>query len=115
MRFRICVCVASLAILCGVAPSFADAPVAPARIQFNRDIRPILSQNCFACHGPDKNKRKADLRFDLADGGAFVAHKGKLPVVAGNPGRSELMERVTSENPGQLMPPGASGKQMTPG
>jgi mono/diheme cytochrome c family protein len=115
MRFRISIYIASLALVCGVAPTFADAPAAPARIQFNRDIRPILSQNCFACHGPDKNKRKADLRFDLADGGAFADHKGKLPVVAGNPGRSELMERVTSKDPDKLMPPGDSGKKLTPG
>jgi hypothetical protein len=85
----------------------------PARIQFNRDVRPILSENCFACHGPDKNKRKADLRLDMDSGGAFVDHKGHFPIVAGNVARSELFRRITTPKSEDLMPPPDSSKKLT--
>ena len=88
------------------------APV-PLKIQFNRDVRPILSENCFACHGPDKNKRKAELRLDMAEGGAFVDHKGHFPLVAGKVDQSELFRRITSKKSDELMPPPDSDKKLS--
>ncbi len=92
----------------------ADEGAIPETIGFNRDVRPILSENCFACHGPDKNKRKGDLRLDNKEGGAFVNHDGAVPLVAGNPQASDLYRRVISSEPDVVMPPAKSGKKLTP-
>lgn len=91
----------------------ADPQPIPLKIQFNRDIRPIVSENCFACHGPDKSKRKADLRLDMENGGAFVAHKGNFPLVAGNVEKSELFRRITAKSADDLMPPPDSDKKLS--
>jgi hypothetical protein len=78
-------------------------------IEFNRDVRPILSDRCFACHGPDKNKRKADLRLDTREG--LLGKAGKPGVVApGKPDDSELWRRVSSESSDERMPPPAFAK-----
>ncbi len=69
-------------------------------ISFNRDIRPILSQNCFHCHGPDSNTRKGDLRLD--EGKKAIADGIIQP---GNPGKSELIARISTEDPDDMMPP----------
>ena len=76
-------------------------------LDFNRDVRPILSENCFHCHGPDTATRQADLRLDLADSARKV-------VDADDPGSSELIRRVLSSDPDELMPPPESLKQITP-
>src|SRR5262249_46456454 len=73
----------------------ADAPP-PTVVEFNRDIRPILSANCFACHGPDKNKREADLRLDTPEG-AFAERDGSHPIVPGKPEASEVYLRLTAK------------------
>ena len=90
----------------------ADAPI-PSVVEFNRDIRPILSDNCFACHGPDKNQRKADLRLDTEEG-AFADRGDSRPIVPGKPDQSELIRRVTAKAKGERMPPAKFGKQLTP-
>jgi hypothetical protein len=82
-------------------------------IAFNRDIRPILSDNCFPCHGFDAGKRKADLRLDNADGAAAV-HKGHQAIKPGDLAQSELWRRVNETDPKALMPPPASGKKLKP-
>ena len=77
-------------------------------VRFNRDIRPILTSACFACHGPDAGSREADLRLDLpmsTDGSAGV-------IVAGKPDASQLMRRVTSQDPERQMPPPDSGHSL---
>ena len=90
----------------------ADAGPLPEVVEFNRDIRPVLSENCFFCHGPDKNKRKADLRLDTADG--LVGKEGKPgTAVPGKPAESELFRRITSNDPEMKMPPHDSGKTLT--
>ena len=77
-------------------------------IRFNRDIRPILSDACFACHGPDEAHREADLRLDVESSAKSLA------IVPGDPEASELVARITSDDPDLLMPPPDSGKQLTP-
>ncbi len=77
------------------------------QISYNFHIRPILSDKCFACHGPDANKREADLRLDT-EVGAFTALKespGKFALVAGNLEKSEVYHRISSTDPGEMMPP----------
>ncbi len=91
----------------------ADKGPLPDVVEFNRDIRPILSDNCFFCHGPDKNKRKADLRLDTQVG--LHGQDGEPgTVVVGKPNDSELFRRLTSSDPEQKMPPAESGKSLTP-
>ena len=89
------------------APERSAAPAVPARVEFNRDVRPILSDNCFLCHGPDKNRRKADLRLDLRD----EALKAEA-FVPGKPDESELVARIFSTDPDELMPPPKSNKKL---
>ncbi len=80
-----------------------------ATVDFNRDIRPILSDNCFACHGPDEQQRKGKLRLDTKEG-AFTKTG---VIVAGNSAESRLIKRVISKDPNAVMPPAASGHKLT--
>jgi hypothetical protein len=73
-------------------------------ISYNRDVRPILSDNCFACHGPDAEHREADLRLDTFEDATTVA------IVPGDPDNSEVWARVISDDPDMLMPPAHSNK-----
>ena len=93
----------------------ANATADDRAIDFNRDIRPILSENCFACHGPDKNKRQAELRLDTKAGLLSPRDKDVLPtVIAGKPGESELFQRVTAADDDELkMPPTGKGKALS--
>jgi hypothetical protein len=88
--------------------SSPDGPAADAPIVYNRDIRPILSDNCFHCHGNDKNKIKGKLRLNDRD--AAVARKAIVP---GKPDESELVGRIFSKDPDELMPPAESHKTLT--
>ena len=90
-------------------PSRAGEPAAPEKIVFNRDVRPILSDNCFLCHGPDAGRRKGKLRLDLRD----EALK-KEAFVPGKPADSELVKRIETAKDDDLMPPRDSHKQLTP-
>lgn len=86
----------------------ADTP-----IDFLRDIRPILSNACFQCHGPDEKQRKADLRLDQKDS-AFADLGGYFAIVPKKPEQSRLIQRITSKDPKEAMPPPKSGKKLTP-
>ena len=81
-------------------------------IQFNRDIRPILSENCYYCHGPDSARRKAGMRFDTEEG-LFGVREDGAPVVKGQPAKSLLWQRIVSVDPSELMPPAKSNKKLT--
>ena len=84
-------------------------------VSYNFHIRPILSDKCFACHGPDANKREANLRLDTEEG-AFAALKespGKFALVAGNIEQSEVYHRITSADPTELMPPPESNLSLS--
>ncbi|MEO6434309.1 MAG: PSD1 and planctomycete cytochrome C domain-containing protein, partial [Tepidisphaeraceae bacterium] len=87
-------------------------PQAARKIDFNRDIRPILSDNCYACHGPDKGHRKAELRLDIKDG-LFGVRDDTFPVVPGKPDDSVLFMRITSDDPDYKMPHHNSNKKLT--
>src|SRR5438128_2693611 len=97
-------------LMASVASRAADLP---SKIEFNRDIRPILSENCYQCHGPDKNARKADLRLDTKDG-LFSTIDGNSPIVPGSLEKSELYRRITTTDRDDLMPKPKSGKTLTP-
>ncbi len=84
-----------------------SATAADDRVDFNRDIRPILSAKCFACHGPDAQARKADLRLDVRDVALTVLSPGK-------PEKSALLERITHADADTVMPPPKTGKKITP-
>ncbi|MBI3840100.1 MAG: DUF1553 domain-containing protein [Planctomycetia bacterium] len=86
----------------------------PEAVQFNRDIRPILSDNCFQCHGPDHAQRKADLRLDLEASAKGELADGQRAIVPGKLGESELVRRITSSDPEEHMPPSKSGKKLSP-
>lgn len=81
-------------------------------INFNRDIRPILSDKCFTCHGPDEQQRVNDLRLDRRDV-AFAEHDGQRAIVPGDLAASMLVQRITSTDPEMQMPPKDSGRQLT--
>jgi hypothetical protein len=93
-------------------PSFGADQPARRQVSFNRDIRPILSRQCFPCHGPDAKVRKAELRLDqrsdaVADRGGYAA------IVPGKAASSEVLIRVLSDNPAERMPPAKLGKRLT--
>jgi hypothetical protein len=88
------------------------AAAAEPEIRFDRDIRPLLSENCFACHGPDGENRAADLRLDTF-AGATADLGGHAAIVPGASGRSVILERITSSDPDLRMPPPDTGKSLT--
>jgi hypothetical protein len=97
-----------LAVPGAAAPSSGAEPVS-----FNRHVRPILSENCFACHGPDANTRKAGRRLDTREG-ALAEEDGIRAIVPGEPQSSELVTRLRSTDPDAMMPPPELHKSVTP-
>lgn len=82
-------------------------------ISFNQDVRPILSENCFGCHGFDASKRKAKLRLDVPEGALGRAESGEVAVVPGKPQESELWKRLVTQDKEDVMPPIKSHKTLT--
>ncbi|QEH38815.1 Planctomycete cytochrome C [Aquisphaera giovannonii] len=95
----------AIALLAAPAARAADSPA----IRYNRDIRPILAENCFACHGPDSASRKGDLRLDRREAAVEAG-----AITPGDPDGSELIARIASDDRTQLMPPASSHKTLTP-
>ncbi|MFO0905599.1 MAG: PSD1 and planctomycete cytochrome C domain-containing protein [Pirellulales bacterium] len=92
----------------------ADSPsvhAADKPLSFNRDIRPILSDACFACHGPDAGKRKGDLRLDVEEGA--LGGQRDAVIVRGKPDESELIKRILSTDESEVMPPPETKKTLT--
>jgi hypothetical protein len=98
-----------------ILPLAGESGGSGAKVDFNRDIRPILSENCYKCHGPDEGARKSKLRFDIRTEALRPAKSGLLPIVPGAPEKSELVARITALDPDDRMPPPASGKHLTAG
>ncbi len=104
---------APLAILVAlIIPRAAPGQQSKGKLGFNRDIRPILSDNCFTCHGPDNNLRKARLRLDRGDG-LQDDRGGRRIIVPGKSAASELFRRITASDPDERMPPHTSNKHLT--
>jgi Protein of unknown function (DUF1549)/Protein of unknown function (DUF1553)/Planctomycete cytochrome C len=101
-------------LVASVLPGFgsvgphAETKAAPPALDFNRDIRPVLSENCFYCHGQDSNKRQADLRLDRRDSAIEAG-----AIVAKAPRESEMVERIYSKDPHKLMPPPKSNRRLS--
>jgi hypothetical protein len=83
-------------------------------VAFNRDIRPLLSDRCYKCHGPDEQQRQAGLRLDTLEGATARLESGVTAVVPGHPEQSELIRRITAPDKAERMPPPDSGKQLSP-
>lgn len=83
-------------------------------IEFNRYVRPILSKNCLACHGPDPEHRESGLHLTDAQNATSQLDSGKTAIVPGKPAESELVARITSDDEFSVMPPADSGHELTP-
>jgi hypothetical protein len=96
-----------------MGPAAADDAPAPRRLGYNRDIRPILSDNCFGCHGPDDHDRKGGLRLDTPQPDTPPTDSGLAAIVPGRPGDSEVIARILSDDPDVMMPPPESNKTLS--
>ncbi|HLK66809.1 MAG TPA: PSD1 and planctomycete cytochrome C domain-containing protein [Bryobacteraceae bacterium] len=93
-------------ILAAVSPAYAE-------VRFNRDVRPIMAETCFRCHGPDKSSRMAGMRLDLRDEALKRLPDGQTPIVPGDPEKSAIIQRVFAAD-GRVMPPAYIHKDLTP-
>lgn len=100
------------AILLVAALALSPSARADEPVEFNRDIRPILAENCFACHGFDAKARKAKLRLDIPEA-TYAERKGIIPIKPGDLEASEVWLRVASDDPDMVMPPPSSKKTLT--
>ena len=87
---------------------------APAGLAFNREIEPILSENCYQCHGPDPGGRKAGLRLDRAEFALARRERSRPAIVAGDPEHSLLIQRIETPDPKRRMPPSEAHKRLSP-
>jgi len=111
MRVPVCCFVVSLVLTSLVGAAHAQSGSA-GELSFNRDIRPILSANCFACHGFDAKQRKADLRLDEPDS-AYARRGDHAAIVPGQPNLSEVLIRILSDDPDLVMPPPSTKRTLT--
>lgn len=103
-------------LLSKVAPESLSQPTSTApvaEVRFGRDIKPILSTKCFACHGPDASQRKANLRFDLRENAMAPLRGGGFAISPGDPDNSEILKRVSTHDSSDLMPPPGEGEPLT--
>ena len=103
-----------IAAMCGPFALLAAEPSAVPRVEFNRDIRPILSDKCFTCHGPDSAKRQAGLRLDVRESAVAERDGGTRAFAPGSSSTSESLRRVMSSDPDEVMPPPNNGVKLSP-
>ena len=96
----------------GASSAAAKKEESPAALDYSRHIRPILSNNCYKCHGPDEKERKGGLRLDLRHEALKPAESGIVAIVPGKPGDSGLLARITATDAGERMPPPDSNKKL---
>ena len=82
-------------------------------VGYNRDIRPIMSDTCFRCHGPDKKARMAEMRLDIRDEALRPRPSGAIPIVPGDPNQSAIIQRIFAKDPALQMPPKYAHKELT--
>src|SRR5688572_19063588 len=100
-------------MIIGLALCLWQSTTAAEKIDFNHQIKPLLSDRCFTCHGPDEKSRKAKLRLDTQEG-AFGTSKAKAPIIKkGAPDQSELFQRLISHDEEEKMPPPESNLALT--
>src|SRR6266496_2046514 len=85
----------------------------PGKVDFLREVRPILANHCFKCHGQDEAARKAKFRLDVRESAIAPAKSGAVPIVPGKPNKSEVVRRIFAEDDDQ-MPPSAAKRPLTP-
>src|ERR1022692_4520665 len=116
------VCVVSLSISYpshapGPLPVASTQPAAKsdhaAKVDYDRDVLPILSSKCFTCHGPDAKARKAGLRLDVREMATKRSKTGDVPIVPGKAADSEVVRRIYAEDESERMPPQKGGKELT--
>lgn len=102
-------------VLCSLLPVCSAAAIGDesGRVDFQRDLRPILSHHCFQCHGPDDATRQAGLRLDLAEDAIKPADSGRRAIVAHRPEESELVRRIFANDEGERMPPPEANKDLS--
>ena len=102
-----------IGLIVSILAAHADESSRAAKIEFNRGVRPILSDAYFHCHGPDKNTRESGLRLDVRDEALKAAESGDLPIVPGQPAKSEVIRRIFTEDKDDRMPPAKAHKALT--
>jgi len=111
--FRIAVALTFLSLVAGPVGG-AVSSAKPAPVDFNRDIRPLMSDTCFKCHGFDDKARKGKLRLDVREEALKAGTSGKPAIVPGKPEQSEIIARLFTKDADDLMPPSAAHKEITP-
>jgi mono/diheme cytochrome c family protein len=106
-------CLLTLAWLAATASAAGKPDAKTGEIDFNRQIRPILSENCFTCHGPDEAKRKAGLRLDQKEEAFKKLKSGDTAIVPGDPAKSSLVARIITQDEDEVMPPPKTGKKLS--
>ena len=103
-------------MIAGLSPVSATEPgsLKKGKVDFNREVRPILARNCFACHGQDEAKRAKGLRFDRREMAVKPLKSGETAIVPGDPDSSELILRITEEDETLRMPPKKHGNRLSP-